>query len=198
MSHWHTEVWIWICDIFVVLWYYLCSCGESCLLVSWCVGDRCDMAGSDEDLGRRRRPGAEDRGWSSPGRVLVGRMIRRSDDTVCGLHRAHGDEESGFLGWASKLRSTVSRFGAQNQQLRLDDLVLKITAMGFLVEPQNQTSGGFSVLASKSAAPVWWFGLQNHRINFLVWSSKPSGIWFVGYTTKQTPRSSSLLCLEAS
>jgi hypothetical protein len=68
------------------------------LLVSWCVGDRCDMAGSDEDLGRRRRPGAEDRGWSSPGRVLIGRMIGRSDDAVCGLHRAHGDEESGFLG----------------------------------------------------------------------------------------------------
>jgi hypothetical protein len=26
------------------------SCGESCLLVSWCVGGRCGMAGSDEDL----------------------------------------------------------------------------------------------------------------------------------------------------
>jgi hypothetical protein len=24
------------------------------LLVSWCVGDRCDIAGSDEDLGRIR------------------------------------------------------------------------------------------------------------------------------------------------
>jgi hypothetical protein len=32
------------------------------LLVSWCVGDRCDMEGSDEDLDRSRRPGAEDRG----------------------------------------------------------------------------------------------------------------------------------------
>jgi hypothetical protein len=34
------------------------------LLVSWCAGGRCDMAGSDEDCGRSRRPGAEDRGWS--------------------------------------------------------------------------------------------------------------------------------------
>jgi hypothetical protein len=31
------------------------------------------------------------------GRVLGGRMIRRSGDTVCGLHRARGDEERGFL-----------------------------------------------------------------------------------------------------
>jgi hypothetical protein len=37
-------------------------CGESRLLVSWCVGDRCDMTGSDKDLGKSRRPGAEDWG----------------------------------------------------------------------------------------------------------------------------------------
>jgi hypothetical protein len=43
-------------------YFYLCSCGESRLLVSWCVGDRCDMADSGEDRGRSRRPGAEDRG----------------------------------------------------------------------------------------------------------------------------------------
>jgi hypothetical protein len=40
------------------------SFGESCLLVSWCAGGRCRMACSDEDHGRSRRPGAEDRGWS--------------------------------------------------------------------------------------------------------------------------------------
>jgi hypothetical protein len=38
--------------------FILVSCGESCLLVSWCVGDKCDMAGSDEHLGRSRRPDA--------------------------------------------------------------------------------------------------------------------------------------------
>jgi hypothetical protein len=38
------------------------SYGESCLLVSWYVGDRCDMVGSDDDPGRSRRPGVEDRG----------------------------------------------------------------------------------------------------------------------------------------
>jgi hypothetical protein len=45
------------------------------------------MAGNDEDDGRSRRPGAEDRGWS-----------HRSGDAVCGLHRARGDDERDFLG----------------------------------------------------------------------------------------------------
>jgi hypothetical protein len=36
-------------------------------------------------------------GDAHTGRVLGGRMIRRSGDTMCGLHRARGDEERGFL-----------------------------------------------------------------------------------------------------
>jgi hypothetical protein len=56
------------------------------------------MAGSDEDHGRSRRSSAEDWGWSSTDQVLGGRTIGRSGDAVCGLHRAHGDEERGFLG----------------------------------------------------------------------------------------------------
>jgi hypothetical protein len=32
------------------------------------------------------------------GRVLGGRAIGRSGGAVCGLHRAHEDEERGFLG----------------------------------------------------------------------------------------------------
>jgi hypothetical protein len=58
------------------------------LLVSWCAGGRCDMADNDEDRGRSRRPGAEDRGWSSIGRVLGYWTIGRSGDAVCGLHYA--------------------------------------------------------------------------------------------------------------
>jgi hypothetical protein len=72
--------------------------GELRLLVLWCVGDRCDMTGSDEDCGRSRRPGVEDRGWSSTGRVLEGRTISRLGDVVCDLYRAQEDEECGFLG----------------------------------------------------------------------------------------------------
>jgi hypothetical protein len=32
------------------------------------------------------------------GQILGGRAIERSDDAVCGLHRARGDEEHVFLG----------------------------------------------------------------------------------------------------
>jgi hypothetical protein len=35
---------------------------ESCLIVSWCAGGRCDMVGNDENRGRSRRHGAEDWG----------------------------------------------------------------------------------------------------------------------------------------
>jgi hypothetical protein len=48
------------------------------------------MAGV-EDLVQRTRDGRT-------GRVLGGRMIERSGGIVCGLHRARGDEERGFLG----------------------------------------------------------------------------------------------------
>jgi hypothetical protein len=66
------------------------------------------MAGNEEDQGRSRRLVAEDRGRSSTARVLDGQTIVRSSDAVCGLHHAKGDEECGFLGSASKPRSTVS------------------------------------------------------------------------------------------
>jgi hypothetical protein len=51
--------------------------GESCLLVSWCAGSTCGMACSDEDRGRSRRSGAEDRGWlhRSGTRWLGGREV---------------------------------------------------------------------------------------------------------------------------
>jgi hypothetical protein len=68
------------------------------MLVSWCVGDMCDMMGSDKDRARSRRPGAEDQGWSRTVRVLGGLTIGRLGDTVCGVQRAHGDEERRFLG----------------------------------------------------------------------------------------------------
>jgi hypothetical protein len=37
-------------------------------------------------------------GDSHTGRVLRGRAIERLGGTVCGLHRARGDEERKFLG----------------------------------------------------------------------------------------------------
>jgi hypothetical protein len=83
----------------VVLHYYPHSCGESCLLISWCICERCDMTSSDEDIGKSRRPGAKDQRWSSIRRVLDGRTIGRSGDTIYGLYHAQGDEECVFLGF---------------------------------------------------------------------------------------------------
>jgi hypothetical protein len=56
------------------------------------------MVDSDEDLGRSRRPGAEDQGWSITGWVYGDQTIGRSGDVECGLYRAQGDEERVFLG----------------------------------------------------------------------------------------------------
>jgi hypothetical protein len=55
------------------------------------------MTGSDEDRDRSRRPGAEDRKWSSTGRVLGSLTIGRSSDIMCGLYHSHRDNECGFL-----------------------------------------------------------------------------------------------------
>jgi hypothetical protein len=120
------------------------SCGEMCLLISLCVGDRCDITDNDEDQGRRRLD-AEDRGWSIIGRVLGDWTIERSSDAMCGLHRAQGDEECGFLGLALKPRLTVSfdltskpvapvlMVWAQNHSLRFSGLGLKTGNYGLMI-----------------------------------------------------------------
>jgi hypothetical protein len=76
--------------VFVLFFFYLCFIRESRLFASWCVGGRCGMACSDENRGRSRRPGAEDRDGRT-GRVLGSRAVERSGGTVCGLHLARGD-----------------------------------------------------------------------------------------------------------
>jgi hypothetical protein len=105
------------------------------------------MPGSNEYRGRSRRLGAEDRGWSSTGRVLGGRSIERSGDSLCSLHHAQGDEERAFLGsaskprWtgspslASKLMATVLVVRPQNHSLRFPGLCLKISGCDWLICP---------------------------------------------------------------
>jgi hypothetical protein len=109
------------------------SCGETRLLVSLCVGDRCGMVGSDEDRGRSRRLGADDWGWLSIGRVLSDRMIKRSDDAVCGLHHTQGDEEREFFGLASKPRSTGFLVWPQTKVDEFPSLGLKTGSYGLVI-----------------------------------------------------------------
>jgi hypothetical protein len=105
-------------------------CGELCLLVSWCAGDRCDMASGDEVRDRSMRPHVEDRGWSSTGRILGGRMVERSGDAVCGLYHAQEDKEHEFLGLASKPRSVV---WPQNHWVGFLGLGLKTGSYGSVI-----------------------------------------------------------------
>jgi hypothetical protein len=93
------------------------------------------MMGNDEDRGRSRRLGTEDRGWSSTGRVLGGRMIKRSDDVVCGLHHAQGYEEHGFPSLASKPVATVPVVWPQNHSLGFSCLGLKTDSCGLVIWP---------------------------------------------------------------
>jgi hypothetical protein len=132
------------------------------LLVSWCVGDRCDLVGNDEDLGTNRRPSAEDRGWSSTGRVLDGQTIGRSGDAVCSLYHTNGDEECGFLGSASKPWSTVS-----------SGLASKPVATVLVVWPQNHSLGFLGL------------GLKTSSCSFVIWPTKsPRQILGLGLKTK--------------
>jgi hypothetical protein len=84
--------------VLVVLLPLSCSCGKSCLFISWCTGDKCGMVGSDKDHGRSRRPGVEDREWSDTGRIHGDQTIEMSGDAVCGLYCAQEDEERMFFG----------------------------------------------------------------------------------------------------
>jgi hypothetical protein len=141
-----------------------------CLLVSWCIGGKCDMVDNDEDQGRRRRLSAEDLGWSGTSQVLGGQMIERSGDTVWDLHRTHGgDEKHGFSDLASKpvamvcqrfslkTTATVIWFGSQNQGQRFGDLGLKIITTVSWFEPQNQVGGYLLVCSSKSMTGWRWY-----------------------------------------
>jgi hypothetical protein len=92
------------------------------------------MAGSDEDSDRSRRPGVEDRGWSSTGRVLGGPTIERLGDAMCDLYYAQEDEECDFLGLGSKPRSMgFSRFGLKTAGFGFPGLGLKTGSYGLVI-----------------------------------------------------------------
>jgi hypothetical protein len=150
-------------------------CGEYRLLVSWCACGRCDMAGSDEDRGRSRRPGAEDWRYSVTCRVLGGWTIRRSDDVVCDLHHARGDEERMFLGWASKPRATdhwddfswfdlktggdgFSRFDLKTSDDGLSQFGLKTG--GFKFSGLGIKTDGYDLVVCASKSLRWFLGLS--------------------------------------
>jgi hypothetical protein len=82
------------CFVFLLSLFYLENCvclshGVQVTGAAWCAATR--IMAVVEDLVQRTENCCTDR-------VLGGRAIKRSGGTVCGLHRARGDEEHEFLG----------------------------------------------------------------------------------------------------
>jgi hypothetical protein len=154
------------------------------------------MVDNDEDHGRNRRPGVEDRRWSHrsdtpwPDDREVGWPCVRS--VPCTMRR--GARVSWFC-----LKTRVDGLLVVSPQNHWDSFFwfgLKTGRYDF-IRVGLKTSGndfsrfvlktdgfGFSVWASKPTAMVWWFRPQNHCDYFLVWATKPSGLLFVGCATK--------------
>jgi hypothetical protein len=85
-------------------------------------------------------------------RVLSGRMIGRSGDTVYDPHHTHGgDEKHEFSILASKPTTMVWWFDLSKLLLRFGDLGLKITTMISWFRPQNQGEEIY-----RFAPQNWW------------------------------------------
>jgi hypothetical protein len=139
------------------------SLGESCLLVSWCAGGKCGMTCSDEDRGRSRRPGAEDRErshrsgtWWPGGREVGWRHVRSAPGTWrLGARVSWLSLKTKVNGLAPKSVATVSSGLASKSAVTIFSSLASKLVVSFLVEPQNQGGGGFLVWASKPTSLVW-------------------------------------------
>jgi hypothetical protein len=83
-----------VCRFYLFILFHLekhvcLSCGVQVAGAAWCAEAR--IVAGVGDL-------VQSTGDDHTGQVLGGRTIERSGDTVCGLHRARGDEEREFLG----------------------------------------------------------------------------------------------------
>jgi hypothetical protein len=130
------------------------------------------MTCSDEDSGRSRRPGAEDRRWSHK----LG--TRRPGGREIGWHRVQSAPGTWRLGaWLCRLtlkttRTVVAGLTSKLVATVFSSLASKLVAtvspglaskllFGFLVEPQNQGGGGFPGL-----------GLKTSSSGLMIWDSK--------------------------
>jgi hypothetical protein len=170
MNHWFGEVWIQIWDSLVVLTLSFVHL-ENRVCLSFGV----QVAGAAWRVETRIVAGVRDLvqriGEGRIGRVLGDRVIERLGDAVCGLYCAQGDEERGFLGWASKPRSIVCQWiGFKITKTVFSGLASKPVVTVSWLSLKTKVVEGFSVWVSKPVATVWclkitvtvsWFGPQN-------------------------------------
>jgi hypothetical protein len=164
----------------IVLFYFsfiFVSFRESRLLVSWCAGGRCGLACSNENRGRSRRPGVEDRGWS-----------HRSST------RWPGDRE---VGWRHVWSAPCTR--RRGAWVSLLSLKTKVDDL-WVVWPQNH-SGGFRWFGFKTSDNGFcrfglktcydgflWFGLKTSDDGFLQFDLKTRGDGFSRFGIKTDGR----------
>jgi hypothetical protein len=94
-------------------------------------------------------------------RVLSGRTIGRLGDAICGLHRACGDEERGFLGFAQN----------QGRQF-VTGLVSKPLGWFSLVWPQNRWRRFLLVWPQNRWLGFSGLGLKIDSYDLMIWTSK--------------------------
>jgi hypothetical protein len=140
--------------------YWVIWCGETRLLVSWCVGGKCDMAGNDEDQAQVDYSVAgRSGGWMMPCAILI----------------VHVEEtrSAGFSDWASKPVATVWWFVPQNH------------CDSFLVCVSKPRGGGLLVCVSKLMSR--WRQCENTRRHltacFIV---NQVGLGFFSFASKLT------------
>jgi hypothetical protein len=141
------------------------------LLVSWCADGRCDMTCIDENRGRSRRPGAEDRGWShrlgtrwSGDQEVLWRRVRSAPYTWRRAVRVSWlSQKTKVAGlsvvWPQNYWDGFLRFGF-------------ITGGGFFGLASKPVATVSSGLASKLGAWVSRFGPQNQYLRFSDLASK--------------------------
>jgi hypothetical protein len=130
------------------------------------------------DLVQRTRDGRT-------GQVLGGRVVERSGGVVCGLHRARGDEDRGFLGLALKPRLTVCEwFGLKPTQTVFTGLASKPVATVSSGLASKPAATVFSSLTSKLMATVSPSLASKPVVSFLVEPQNKGGGGFSGLGLK--------------
>jgi hypothetical protein len=167
------------------------------LLVLWCAGGRCGLVSSDEDRGKSRRPGVEDRGWSHrsgtrwSGDLEVGwRRVRSAPCTwrrgarVSWLSLKTKVDCSSSV-WASKLMATVCEwFGLKTTRTIFAGLASKPVATVSSGLASKSAATVFSSLASKLVATVFPGLASKPVVGFLVEPQNQGGGGFPGLGLK--------------
>jgi hypothetical protein len=110
-----------------------------------------------------QRTGDGRTGW-----IFGDRTVERSGGAVCDLHLTRGDEERGFLDWASKLRSTVCEWFDLKTTWTVSSGLTSKSAATVFSSFSKRVATVFSSLDSKLVATVSLYLASKPVVSFLV------------------------------